>query len=112
VSRLASPIFAQSDQVFIFTITLTIYLLVCFLNSQLFEGLYEELKDQKQKRELLGQNWESIPTAESLFDVNHFRADPRPLFSALHRIFLSKQLQPTKTHYFIKLLEEKKQTSK
>lgn len=47
----------------------------------------------------------NLPYPEAIFDIEYFRLNPKPFYT------LSKELypgnfEPTKTHYFIKLLEE------
>ncbi|ORY39109.1 SIR2-domain-containing protein [Rhizoclosmatium globosum] len=48
----------------------------------------------------------NLPTSESVFDINYFRTNPKPFFQLAQEIFPGN-FQPTKSHYFIKLLSNK-----
>jgi len=51
----------------------------------------------------------SLPYREALFDVEYFKKHPKPLISFLSAVLnddVNMRMQPTRCHYFLKLLEE------
>ena len=49
----------------------------------------------------------SLPTPESMFDLDYFRGNPEPFFDLARSLYPGKH-RPTLTHFFIKLLHKKK----
>lgn len=48
----------------------------------------------------------NLPTPESVFDIEFFRENPRPFYELAHELYPGN-FAPTKTHAFLKVLEEK-----
>lgn len=57
-------------------------------------GLYNNLKKYK------------LPCPEAIFELNFFKSNPEPFF-ALAKELYPGSFQPTKSHYFVRLLHEK-----
>lgn len=57
-------------------------------------GLYDNLKDY------------DLPSPESIFDINYFKINPKPFYQLRSKLF-NKDFQPTKTHSFLKTLQDK-----
>ncbi|KAG1172581.1 hypothetical protein G6F70_003323 [Rhizopus microsporus] len=57
-------------------------------------GLYHNLKSF------------NLPYAEAVFDIDYFKENPQPFYTLAKELYPG-QFLPTKTHYFIKLLQEK-----
>ncbi|CAG8694275.1 6304_t:CDS:2 [Dentiscutata erythropus] len=49
----------------------------------------------------------NLPRPESIFEIQYFKKNPEPFFELARELYPSKFL-PTLTHYFIKLLHQKK----
>jgi len=58
-------------------------------------GLYSQLEKYK------------LPYPEAIFEMGYFEENPQPFYSLAKEMF-SKKYVPTKTHYFIRLFQEKK----
>ncbi|KAF7731605.1 NAD-dependent protein deacetylase sirtuin-2 [Apophysomyces ossiformis] len=58
-------------------------------------GLYANLKKY------------NLPYVEAIFDIDYFMENPEPFYTLAKELYPSRFL-PTKTHYFIRLLHEKK----
>ncbi|KAG0755956.1 hypothetical protein G6F57_002048 [Rhizopus arrhizus] len=48
----------------------------------------------------------NLPYAEAVFDIDYFKETPEPFYALAKELYPGRYL-PTKTHYFIKLLQEK-----
>jgi len=48
----------------------------------------------------------NLPTPQSIFDIEFFKENPKPFYTLAKELYPGN-FQPTKSHYFIKLLEEK-----
>lgn len=48
----------------------------------------------------------SLASPQAVFEIDHFRKDPRPFFSVVKQLLPGK-FQPTLSHYFIKILADK-----
>ncbi|SAM00299.1 hypothetical protein [Absidia glauca] len=48
-----------------------------------------------------------LPYAEAIFDIDYFEERPEPFYALAKELYPGKYF-PTKTHYFIRLLDEKK----
>jgi len=59
-------------------------------------GLYERIR-----REM------DLTDPQAIFDFDLFRSDPNPFYSICKDLFPKESLNPSPSHYFIKLLEEK-----
>ncbi|KAM6943483.1 NAD-dependent protein deacetylase sirtuin-3, mitochondrial [Xenentodon cancila] len=59
-------------------------------------GLYDNLQQYK------------LPYAEAIFDIHYFHRNPTPFF-ALAKELYPGNYQPNRTHYFVRLLHQKKQ---
>jgi NAD-dependent histone deacetylase SIR2 len=58
---------------------------------------------------LLQESGLQLPRPECLFDIGFFSNNPEPFYQFAHRIFPNSQnYQPTPTHHFLRLLEQKK----
>ncbi|BES96403.1 NAD-dependent deacetylase [Nesidiocoris tenuis] len=58
-------------------------------------GLYDKLQEY------------NLPFKTAIFDGSYFEQNPKPLFRVLRDCFFKTHPKPTKTHFFVKLLEEK-----
>ncbi|KAF0726568.1 hypothetical protein Ae201684_015193 [Aphanomyces euteiches] len=50
-----------------------------------------------------------LPDPESLFDMDFFRANPKPFFKFATNFFQGKTYEPSLTHRFLRMLQERKQ---
>nr|CCA13982.1 NADdependent histone deacetylase sir2like protein putative [Albugo laibachii Nc14] len=66
-------------------------------------GIYSRLDDY------------NLPNPQCMFDIDYFRSNPRPFFAFAKQLFPDKDrltFVPSKSHYFLKLLEEKGKLSR
>ncbi|CAB58129.1 NAD-dependent protein deacetylase hst2 [Schizosaccharomyces pombe] len=49
----------------------------------------------------------NLPYAEAVFDLSYFRKNPRPFYELAHEL-MPEKYRPTYTHYFIRLLHDKR----
>ncbi|KAH9375986.1 hypothetical protein HPB48_021473 [Haemaphysalis longicornis] len=55
----------------------------------------------------LSKDFPTLPDPQAMFDIHFFRRDPRPFFKFAKEIYPG-QFQPSPSHRFIKMLEDKK----